>query len=352
MELSLSFDDVLITPKFSKISSRKDVDISTKLCSQKMLPIISSNMDTITSSEMTHAMFNYPNLEGPGARGCLHRFWSIEENLKAFKESATQTWVSFGLGAVELERAEALKHAGAITFVLDVAHGASSEVVKQVNNFRDLVGYLPSLVVGNFATGKTIEDFKEAAGEKHDVDAYKIGIGGGSACTTRVVTGCGLPTLASLLSCSRANVNLIADGGMRTSGDIAKSLAVPNVKAVMLGGMLAGTEESSGLTTYKTENFDGIITTKAICKEYRGSASKESYATQEKLADWRTAEGESFLVPYKGSVKEILQQIDAGLRSSFSYVGANNLKEYQQLAEFVQITNNGVKESGAHGRKN
>ncbi len=355
MNQVVSFDDVLLVPQFSTISSRKDVNVETKLCSQKMFPIISSNMDSVTGPEMTHAMFNYPDLSGPGARGCLHRFWDIETNLKAFKESATQTWVSFGLGTLELERAEALKKAGANVFILDVAHGASMEVVKQVKNFRDLCGYSPSLVVGNFATGESINDFRHSMGGNYYADVYKVGIGGGSACTTRVVTGCGLPTFASLLSCSKANVSLIADGGMRTSGDIAKALAVKNVKAVMLGGMLAGTSETPGklIDLDRNEEIVGYSQEMLFCKlgkKYRGSASQESYSVQNKDASWRTAEGESFLVPYRGPVANVLQSIDAGLRSAFSYVGAKDLKEFQELAQFVQISSNGTRENSAHGK--
>lgn len=347
MNYSLSFDDILIAPKFSKIVSRKDVNVDTKLCGEKMFPVISSNMDTITGPEMANAMQNF------GGRGCLHRFWSIEDNVKALDEAKNNDhlfripWVSFGLGKKELERAEALKAYGATTFVLDVAHGASIEVVNQVKSFREILRYAQSLVVGNFATHKSLEDFKQALGnDSYSISAYKIGIGGGSACTTRLVTGCGLPTLASLIDCSKANVSLIADGGIRTSGDVAKALGVKNVKAVMLGGMLAGTTETPSGEIIIQESTDT-----RYWRKYRGSASQESYEIQDKEATWRTPEGESFLVPAKGPVQEVLQQIDAGLRSAFSYVGAKDLKEFQELAEFVTISSNGVKENGAHGKR-
>lgn len=345
MNYSLTFDDVLIVPKFSNVVSRKDVNIETKLCSQKMFPVISSNMDTITSSEMANAIGNF------GGRGCLHRFWSIEDNVKAFKNSVPETWISFGLGKQELERAERLKIEGADTFILDVAHGASIEVVKQVLAFRETIGYHPSLVVGNFATGKSIEDFINALGDKYMVNAYKVGIGGGSACTTRLVTGCGLPTLASLLDCSKANVSLIADGGIRSSGDVAKALAVKNVKAVMLGGMLAGTNETPGdLFDACGDIKNNLFRDTQYYKKYRGSASQESYNVQNKESSWRTPEGEAFLVPCKGPVTNVLQNIDAGLRSAFSYVGAKDLKEFQELAEFITISQNGYKEGTPHGK--
>jgi IMP dehydrogenase len=354
VDSSLSFDDVLIKPKFSTITSRKDVNISVTAFGQSLLPIISSNMDTVTGSEMTHAMFNFGGLAGPGARGCLHRFWSVEDNVKAFKESAKQTWVSIGLGEDEINRAKALYDAGAVTFVIDVAHGASSEVVKQVKLFRQTVGgMLPSLIVGNFATAESIQDFLNAVEDKYAVNGFKVGIGGGSACTTRVVTGCGVPTLGSLVDCSKVGVPLIADGGIRTSGDVAKALAVPNVKAVMLGGMLAGTNEAPGEPIYGPSMSSGCLQTADFTvthKKYRGSASKESYTVQNKDSSWRTAEGEAFLVPYKGPVKDVLQQIEAGVRSAFSYVGAKNLKEFQEKAEFITVTSNGLRESRPHGK--
>lgn len=353
MEFSLCFSDVLLVPKFSSVVSRKDVDPTIRAFQDTFFPIISSNMDTVTSWEMTNAMFNYGGLERPGARGCLHRFWDVQENIDAFKKSATKTWVSFGLGPIELERAKALKDSGANTFVLDVAHGASTEVAKQVKDFRDLVGYYPNLIVGNFATGKSIEDFNNYLGDTSYVNGYKVGIGGGSACTTRLVTGCGLPTLGSLIDCSRASVPLIADGGIRSSGDVAKSLAVPNVKAVFLGGMLAGTQETPGeMTDWSSAkvNNRGETTQVQRYKKYRGSASQESYEVQGKASDWRTAEGESFLVSYKGPVKDVLRSIESGLRSSMSYVGASTLKEFQEKSEFIQISHNGFLEGKAHGK--
>lgn len=344
MDYSLSFDDVLLVPKFSNVASRKDVNVNTKLCSQTFFPVISANMDTITGPEMVNAISDF------GGRGCLHRFCSIEDNVTMYKNATygnASPWVSFGLGEVELNRAQALKDVGASVFILDVAHGANVEVAKQVKAFREALHFVPSLIVGNFSTAESIIAFQEALKDEkgHDgnflVNGYKVGIGGGSACTTRVVTGCGMPTLASLLDCSKANVSLIADGGMRTSGDVAKALAIPGVRAVMLGGMLAGTVETPGAV---------IGTNGEYYKKYRGSASKESYSVQGKDSSWRTAEGESFLVPHKGSVKDVLQNIDAGLRSAFSYVGANNLKEFQEKATFIKVTQNGYIEGTPHGR--
>lgn len=345
MKELVTFDDVLIVPKFSTIKSRKDVDISSEVSGLPFLrvPVISANMDTITESVMAK------ELRSLGAVGCLHRFLSIEDNIKLFKDSIyvheygrSAPIVSIGLGNNEIERAQALFSAGARYFCIDVAHGASIEVVNQVNKLGDMYGEDICLIVGNFATGESVKRFKELC--KIQPKAFKIGIGPGSACTTRIKTGVGIPQLSAIMDCVQINPNtaFIADGGLKTPGDIAKALAA-GAKCVMLGGMLSGTEETPG---NKVQTSDSGI----WFKEYRGSASKESYEAQNKNSDWRTAEGESFLVPYKGRVEGIIKDIEGGLRSAFSYVGASNLKEFQQNCEFIRITNSGVKENKAHGK--
>jgi IMP dehydrogenase len=344
----LSFDDVLLVPQFSTIKSRKDVDTSTKLMGLNLkLPIISSNMDTVTESTMANAM------AAQGAVGALHRFCTIEQNVDMFLKCTQDVMVSVGLGTTELERFEALMHAGAREFILDVAHGSSMEVVKQVKQMRDIeVAF--DLMVGNFATGRSIQDFLYHLGN-YGVDAWKVGIGGGSGCTTRIVTGCGLPTFGSIVDCVQATtLPVIADGGCRTSGDVAKALAA-GASAVMLGGMLAATDESPGILVdrhkipVKYDNFNTDPSTPKF-KKYRGSASAESYEIQGKTASHRAPEGDSFLVPYKGSVAKVLSEIDGGLRSAMSYVGASNLTEFREYAEFIKVTPSGAKESGSHGK--
>lgn len=175
-----------------------------------------------------------------------------------------------------------------------------------------------------------------------------------SACTTRVKTGCGIPQLSAIMEVANHFKNhihrplIIADGGMKTSGDIAKALAA-GADCVMLGGMLAGTDETPGeLIESWADSFAGI---KQYHKKYRGSASKESYVDQGKDASYITAEGEAYTVNYKGPVKNILQDIEGGLRSALTYTGSKNIEEFQNNAEFVKITSNGKAESGAHGKK-
>jgi IMP dehydrogenase len=342
--LDVSFDDILIDPAFSMVRSRSDVDLSSNFINRYFgLPIIAANMDSIASVQMAHAM------RDQGGIGALHRFQSIEDNVSQYRESPGYTFVSIGTGAKELDRAEALMLAGATYFMIDVAHGAAIHVVEQYDAIRALGGSNIHIVVGNFANAQSIEDFHHHSRSKQKIDAAKIGIGGGSMCTTRVVTGCGRSTLASILDCNRLDTPLIADGGFRTSGDIAKALAA-GASAVMLGGMLAGTDESPGETIYEKIHVGlGHYESVPKSKKYRGSASKESYESQGKSADHRTTEGVATTVAYKGPVAGVMQQIRAGLLSAFSYVGASNQEEFQERAKLVQISNSTKVESSAHG---
>jgi IMP dehydrogenase len=371
MKEFLSFDDVLILPKFSEIRSRKEVDISTRLAGMKLqVPVISSNMDTITEARMA------TEVALQGGVGALHRFMSIEENIEQFLKTeedvengsnydfsqVKKPIVSFGVGEDEILRAKVLFDTGAKVFLLDVAHGASIHVVEQYEKLREYVGGNASIIVGNFATARDIESFVYRLKTKMKPDAYKIGIGGGSMCTTRVVTGCGLPTLGSIIDCATLGVPLIADGGMRTSGDIAKALAA-GATAVMLGSMLSGTEETPGeIIAFETKNYNGSSYLNYYSKheeapqalwhkKYRGSASLDSYKVQNKIANHRAPEGEATLVKYKGSVKNVMQTISGGLRSAFSYVGSKDYSEFKENATLVRVTTNGAAESKAHGKE-
>ena len=375
---NLTFDDVLIAPKFSNIKSRKDVDLRvyinfnyTDSIRGLTLPVMSSNMDTITGVDMALAMAK------AGGLGVLHRFWSIEENCKAFDKvwEDSDCAVSVGVGEQELERAKALYKCGARIFVLDVAHGAQVQVVDQYITLKET---LPDifLIVGNFATGESCREFwsvlnsgavkyyRNKKGElvTYGVDAFKIGIGPGSACTTRIKTGVGVPQLSAIQDVAEAFKDhlhrplIIADGGMKTPGDIAKAIAA-GADCVMLGGMLAGTDETPGEVVTKDKDWMMTYdqTTPGLTfdyryKKYRGSASKEAYTDQGKDDSWRTAEGESFVVPCKGPVARVLQDIEGGLRSAFTYVGAKDVRSFQEKAEFIQITTAGTRESAAHGK--
>lgn len=367
----LTFDDVLIVPQFSTINSRSEIDLKSNQKSLPILsfPVISANMDTITGHDMAREMQYH------GGQAVLHRFCSIDDNVNMFLKSEiggvytslSFPMVSIGLGEKELERAEALRDSNAQVFVIDVAHGASMAVAEQVKALRELIGKNRAIIVGNFATGKSVSDFLKHSGT---IEGIKVGVGPGSSCTTRIKTGIGRPQLSAVLDISQrlngSGITIIADGGMKNPGDIAKAIGA-GAHAVMLGGMLAGTEESPGDKIHEAwdnylgtsqivddkylENYPLRYDIKKSFKKFRGSASKESYEVQGKEAKHRTSEGESFLVPYKGPVADILQDIEGGLRSSFSYVGARNMQEFHEKVEFVRITNAGYVEGTPHGKK-
>jgi len=360
MKETFTFDDVLIIPRFSNIFSRQDVNLSVNVRGDNLfLPVISSNMDTVTGPKMCKALAKV------GARGCMHRFCSIQDNVAMFKESIEyflghhlSPWVSIGIGNMELERAKALLDSGASHFVIDVAHGAQISVVEQVKRLKEIIGDNGSIFVGNFASSDSVKTFLEYTGTA--VDGIKIGIGPGSACTTRLKTGVGYPQLSAVIEIANllknTEVIIIADGGMKTPGDIAKAIGA-GAHLVMLGGMLSGTDETPGDILDATGNIVSIeeaselSKTQLLRKKYRGSASKESYEIQRKNAAWRTDEGEAFYVNYKGPVKNILQDIEGGLRSAMTYVGASNINEFHDNVEFVKISNATRRENGAHGRE-
>lgn len=335
MYKALSFDDVLIVPTFSEITSRKNVQTWTHLNGLTLdVPIISSNMDTITGPAMANAMNEF------GGLGAHHRFYTIEENIEAFK-NAPNSIVSVGITESEKERVIALQGAGAKRWLIDVAHGASIATAEMYNWMRKVLPDYHWICVGNFADDWSYRKFKNHV--DIEPNAIKVGIGGGSMCTTRIVTGCGLPTLHSILTFKGLSdlPAIIADGGIKNSGDIAKALAA-GADAVMIGNLLSGTYETPG---------EIIETADSLVKRYRGSASLESYQVQGKVAAHRSPEGESTFVPYKGPVKDVLQQLKAGLQSAMSYVGSDNIQDFKKNAQLIEITNSGMAESRPHGVK-
>lgn len=356
MKSLYSFDDVLISPKFSFVRSRKDVDTTINFFGTKLTtPIISSNMDSVTGPLMASAMIKN------GAQACLHRFYpTIKANVEDFITGSfyAKPMVSVGLGTNEFERAVALVEAGAEILVIDVAHGAQISVVEQYNRLREKFDDNIRIVVGNFANSSTINDFNQHSA--FQLEAVKVGIGNGAACTTRLKTGVGIPQLSAIMDIRSTGLPIIADGGCKTAGDVAKAIAA-GASAVMMGRMLAGTDESPGEVMYKHRDphvlYDSFrlatlqkSNPEHFVKKYRGSASAESYATQGKSSDFKTAEGESYLVPYTGSVVNILNDINGGLRSAMSYVGASTIKEFRANAEFVMCSTLSIGEAGAHGK--
>lgn len=332
----LTFDDVLIVPAKSEVRSRRDPQLTAKLTKNFSIetPIISANMDTVTESEMAIAMHHL------GGVGILHRFVSIEDQVQFIHQlkasGAKILAASIGVGDDYQQRAQALLKAGVNVMTIDIAHGhsvAMSEVMKWLKDTSPST----DIIAGNIATPEAAYDLIQAG-----ADAIKVGIGPGSMCTTRIITGCGVPQLTAIALCAEVadeyKVPVIADGGLRTSGDLVKAFAA-GASTCMLGSMLSGTIETPG------EIKNGR-------KQYRGMASKAAQVS------WRggvptgmAAEGESSMVSIKGHVKDVILELTGGIRSGMSYVNATSLMEIREKARFMEMSLAGASESHAHGLK-
>ena len=328
---SMSYDDVLLVPRYSDIESRKSLSTINNLGNIKLgLPIISSPMDTVTELKMAYAMHNN------GGLGIIHRYNSIEEQAKIVKDSQVGEAVvgaAIGVTGDYKERAKELVNSGAQVLCVDVAHGHHSMMRDALKHLKEEYGGDTHIMAGNVATGQGSLDLASWG-----ADSIRVGIGGGSICSTRLVSGHGAPTLQCIVDCVLAGcpVPIIADGGIKTSGDIVKALAA-GADFVMLGSMLAGTDQSPG------QVFDNG---NKKYKVYRGMASSEAQV------NWRgktsTPEGISTTIPYKGDVNNILHDLRGGVQSGMSYSGAKTIQELQSKAYFVQMTSAGRGESHTH----
>ncbi len=331
MDLAITFDDILLVPAYNHYASRRDVDISMTDRRSKLtleLPMITSNMDTITESEMANF------IGAKGGMGALHRFMPIDKNVEEFKKCRYPAFVSVGCSEKELERAQALKDAGASYFCLDVAHAHAQYIGKTLKRLREI---LPEecILAGNVATYAGA-DYLANCG----ADMIKVGIGGGSVCSTRIKTGFGIPMLTSLAECRKVDRSVVADGGIRTPGDIVKALAF-GADFVMTGGIFAGTQPTPG-TPITRDNGKKV-------KEYRGMASAEAQVNfLGPLPDWKTAEGVATDVPYREDQDAIVADIIGGLRSGLTYGGAATIRELQRKLNYVRVTPAGRVESLPH----
>jgi len=329
---SLSFDDVLLVPQYSDIESRTVLSTKNSLGDIGLdLPIISSPMDTVTELDMLVAM------EMNGGLGIIHRYNSIDDQSKLVKQAKVvevdNVGAAIGVTGDYLERAQALVEAGANVLCVDVAHGHHSMMKTALTNLRKVFGNSVHIMAGNVATGEGA-----CALAEWGADSVRVGVGGGSICSTRLVSGHGVPTFQTVMDCVEAGcpIPIIADGGMKTSGDIVKALAA-GADFVMLGSMLAGTDQAPG------QVFDAG---NKKYKVYRGMASSEAQV------NWRgktsTPEGISTTIPYKGDVNTILADLKGGIQSGMSYSGARTINDLQAKAKFVQQTTAGQAESFTH----
>jgi len=295
-----------------------------------------------------HKVEKLPLVDGEGRlRGLITSkdMMTLAERPQACKDSKGQLIVGAAVGIREgyLERARSLVDASVDVLVVDVAHGHSDRVLDVVRKLKKELGQV-DVVAGNVATPEGTRDLVAAG-----ADAVKVGIGSGSICITRIVTGAGVPQLTAVLECAEAakdlDVPIIADGGIRNSGDITKALAV-GASSVMVGSMLAGTEESPGVMVMrngrKYKVHRGMASVGASMK--RGTQEAEDEAS---LLEY-VAEGVEAFVPYRGTAHEIIAQLAGGIRSGLSYCGARTLVELRQNASFVRLTSAALKESYPH----
>ena len=245
-----------------------------------------------------------------------------------------------------MERAEALINAGTDVLVVDIAHGHSENAINTIKNIKKAFPDC-ELIAGNVATANGAEDLIKAG-----VDAVKVGVGSGSICITRVITGSGVPQLTAVLDCAKVGIDsgipIISDGGTRNSGDATKALAA-GASSIMVGSILGGTDESPGSTITKNGKRFKIYRGMASLAASMGRKTKESgtFELTDDINDY-VAEGVEALVPYKGSVTDIITQITGGIRSGLSYCGAHSIKEMQENAEFIKISRAGFAESQPH----
>jgi IMP dehydrogenase len=326
---AFTYDDILMVPSYNHWESRKVVDISMRCKKGKLfleLPIMTANMDTITETDMA----NY--IGAKGGIGVLHRYMSIENNVRMYKDCRYPVFVSVGCGAEDLKRAEALRDAGADLFCIDVAHAHAKYVGRMLKNIRMMLGDDACIMAGNVATYAGADHLASCG-----ADIVKVGIGGGSVCTTRIKTGFGVPNLTAIKNCSRVDRSIVADGGIRYPGDIVKALAF-GADFVMLGGMLAGTRPTPGpVMSKKNKNGEEVKV-----KTYRGMASSEVQKDfHGGIAEWKTSEGISIQVPFREDEDMIINDIIGGLRSGLTYGGAATIAELQRKLDYIEITTSG-----------
>ena len=333
----LSYDDVLLVPQYSDIRTRTDIDLSVNLgVGLKLnLPIIASPMDTISESAMAIAMDKH------GGTAIIHRYNTIEQqarHISIARDSCSSHKIMVGaaVGVSEnfLNRAAILQAVGVDFFCVDVAHGHHILMKEAIETLRTAFGDSIHIMAGNVATLEGVNDLADWG-----ADSVRCNIGGGSICSTRVQTGHGLPGLQTIFECAKTDrdVKIIADGGIKNSGDIVKAIGA-GADAVMVGSLLAGTDESPGKVF---EERDGTR-----WKMYRGMASKE--AQLKWRGKYSSFEGVSSRVPYRGCVGKVLEDLERGIRSGLSYSGARSIEEFHAKAKFVQQSPAGLYESKTH----
>ncbi|MGB4984528.1 MAG: IMP dehydrogenase [Erysipelotrichaceae bacterium] len=358
-----TFDDLLLVPAYSKVVPAQ-VSLETNLTAKIKLniPICSAAMDTVTEFEMAKSLALL------GGIGFIHKNMSIEEQanqIKMIKEynvdfnenpnacvddsRKLRVGAAVSVGSETLIRVEALVKAGVDVIVVDSAHGHSVGVLESIKNIRKIYPDL-DIVGGNVVTAQAAIDLIYSG-----ANCIKVGVGPGSICTTRVVSGVGVPQLTAINDVYQVarvyGIGVIADGGIKLSGDIVKALAAGG-DCVMLGGLLAGTKETPGEVIESNgklmKSYMGMGSLTAMKK---GSSDRYFQGGTKDLKKL-VPEGIEAMVPFKGSINEVIYQMMGGLRSGMGYTGCKNVKHLKERAQFVKITNNGLQESHPHDVEN
>jgi len=326
----LDFDDVLIRPKRSELGSRKDVDLIREYTfkhsqsAYKGIPILAANMDTIATFEMAKALDTYR------LGTALHKHYNMDELADFYSEyyhASKAIFYSMGILKKDLQKLEEFPYDPPPYICVDVANGYSERFADVIRNIRSSYPH-STIMAGNVVTAEmTIQLILSGA------DIVKVGIGPGSVCTTRKMTGVGYPQLSAIIECADAAHGMgglvCADGGCKVPGDVAKAFAA-GADFVMLGGMLAGHDECGG----EISSEDG---TNPRMKFYGMSSATAMEKHSGGVADYRASEGKDVWIPYRGPVKNTIQEILGGLRSACTYTGARRLKDLSKCTTFVQV---------------
>lgn len=352
----LTFDDVLLVPDYSKVVPSQ-VCLKTKLTKKINLnvPLLSAAMDTVTESDMAIA------LALQGGLGIIHKNMSAQDqaemvakvkNANAVGELASVDeqghllcGAAVGVGEATLDRVALLVKAGVDIVAVDSAHGHSLGVIETVKSIRLAFPDL-DIIAGNIISANAATDLIYAG-----ASAVKVGVGPGSICTTRIISGVGVPQLTAIADVAKVakqyEVGVIADGGIKQSGDISKAIAA-GADVVMIGGLFAGCEETPGeiMDVYgkRVKSYVGMGSLSAM---QRGSSDRYFQGGVKDL-DKLVPEGIEATVPYKGSISQVVYQLMGGLRSGMGYCGCGSIQEMKDKAKFVIISNNGLNESHPH----
>jgi len=356
IEKGYSFDDLLLVPSYSELTSREQASIKTKISSIELdIPIISSPMDTVTEYDMAMFMWQV------GGMGIVHRYNTIEEQASIIKSSQSMVekmkdpkpmidrpviGAAIGINGDAKDRAKWLVSEGVDLLVIDIAHGDMKQAYDMVEWIKDTLDVL--VMSGNIVTSKAAYRYISSG-----ADILRVGVGPGSACSTRLVAGVGYPQISAIDKISKIrdevrqssggtlNVSIVSDGGIKHSGDVVKALAA-GADAVILGGLLSGFEVSAG-GSFKFPTGDGTVRT---LKQFRGMASDS--ALSDRGTSGYLIEGESFLVDVQENQEEWMVQFTNGIKAGMAYLGARDIEQLRNCARFVEVTVQGQKEGTPH----